>query len=146
MRNRATAMLGSWLILLEELPLQDLRALVGVDRDELRAVGEVPEDRVRLGERASVVEDERRHAQPGVEVTEDLRAVRAVDDRQLDRLVLEAELREEKPHLVAIARDRRVVEQHVDSVVGHDYAPEMANAQTRRLTDAELVQHARARP
>ena len=27
----------------------------------------------------------------------------------------------------------------VDSVVGRDYAPEMANARTRRLTDAELV-------
>ena len=82
-------------VLLEELPLQDLRALVRVGRDELRAVGEVPEDRVRLGERTSVVEDERRHAQPGVEVTEYLRTIRAVDDRHLDRLELEAELREE---------------------------------------------------
>ena len=94
------------LILLEELPLQDLRALIRVDRDELRPVRDVPEDRVRLGERASVVEDERRQAQRGVEVTEYLRAVRAVDHRQLDRLVLEAEVREKKSHLVAIARDR----------------------------------------
>ncbi len=50
-------------VLLEELPLQHLRALVRVVRDVLRAVGEVPEDRVRLAERAPVVEDERRHAQ-----------------------------------------------------------------------------------
>ncbi len=44
---------------------------------------------------------------------------------------------QEEAHLVAVARDRRVVEaQHVDSVVGRGYAPTMA---VKRLTDEELV-------
>ena len=71
------------LVLLEELPLQHLRALVAISRDVLGAVAEVPEDRVRLGERAAVVEHERRHPPRRVEVAEHLGAVRAVDDAQL---------------------------------------------------------------
>ena len=126
-------------VLLEELPLQHLRALVRVVRDELRPVAEVPEDRVRLGERTAVVEDERRHAEPGVEVAEELLAVRAIHHRHVHGLVPEPEVGEQEPHLVAIAGDRRVVEQHVDSVVGRGYAPRMAKTAAGRLSDEELV-------
>ena len=80
------------------------------------SVAEVPEDRVRLGERSSVVQDESRNAEAGVQLAEELRAVRALDDGDLHRLVLEAELREQEPHLVAVARDCGVVEEHRRSV------------------------------
>ena len=49
-------------VLLEEHPLQHLRALVAVVRDEPRPLAEVPEDRARLGERPAVAEHERRDA------------------------------------------------------------------------------------
>jgi len=42
-------------ILLEELPLKDLRPLVAVGRDVLGAVAEVPEDGVRLAQRTTIV-------------------------------------------------------------------------------------------
>ena len=100
------------LVLLEELPLQHLGALVGVGRGVLRAVAEIPDDRVRLGERAAVVEHERRHAPRRVQVAEHLGAVRAVDDAQLLELERDPEVRREQAHLVAIAGDRGVVEEH----------------------------------
>ena len=62
------------LVLLEELPLEHLCALVAVVGHVLRAVAEVPEDRVRLGDRPAVVEHERRHAQRRVEAAQDLGA------------------------------------------------------------------------
>ena len=46
-------------------------------------------------------------------------------------------MREKESHLVAIARDRGVVEQHVDSVVAAGYAQVVA---VKRLTDEQLVQ------
>ena len=55
------------LVLLEEHPLQHLRPLVAIVGDEARALAEVPEDRARLGERAPVVEHERRHAERRVQ-------------------------------------------------------------------------------
>ena len=103
-------------VLLEELPLQHLGALVGIVREVLRPVPEVPENRVRLAEGAAVVEDERRDAEPGVQLSKELRTVGALDHRDLLRLVLEAEVREEKSNLVTVARDRRVVEKHPRSV------------------------------
>ena len=83
-----------------------MRALIAILGKVLGTVGEVPEDRVRLGQRTPVVEDERRHAEAGVELAEQLLAVRPVHDRDIDRLVLEAEVGEQEPHLVAVARDR----------------------------------------
>ena len=100
------------LVLLEELPLEHLRALVAVVGDVVRAVAEVPEDRVRLRERPAVVEHERRHAPRRVEVAEHLGAVRAVDDAELVELERKPELRREEAHLVAIAGDGGVVEEH----------------------------------
>ena len=66
-------------VLLEEHPLQRLGAVVGVFWHVLRPLAEVPEDCAGLPERAPVVEDDRRHAQSGVEPAEHLFAVRLVD-------------------------------------------------------------------
>ena len=44
--------------------------------------------------------------------TEDLSPRRAIDHTQLLSLVRDPELRQQQPHLVTVARDRRVVEQH----------------------------------
>jgi len=103
---------GLVLVLLEELPLQHLRTLVGVVGDVGRPVAEIPEDRVRLRERPAVVEDERRHPPGGIEIAENLGAIRAIDDAELVQLEREAEVRRKETHLVTVARDRRVVEQH----------------------------------
>ena len=67
------------LVLLEEHPLQRLRTRVAVVGHEAASFTRVPEDRARLGKRAAVVEDERRHAQRRVEPAEDVGSVRAVD-------------------------------------------------------------------
>ena len=99
-------------VLLEEHPLEHLRALVRVVGHVRGPVPEVPEDRVRLPERPPVVEHERRHAKRRVQLTEKLLAVRPIDDVDVLELVLDPELRQKQPHLVAVARDRRVVEEH----------------------------------
>jgi hypothetical protein len=100
------------LVLLEEEPLQHLRALVPVGRHPGRVVAEVPEDRVRLGERPPVVEHDRRYPPCRVELVELVTGRRAVDDLDLACLVGDAEVREQQPDLVAIARDRAVEEDH----------------------------------
>src|SRR3970282_1574563 len=78
----------------------------------LRPLPQVPEDRVRLGEGPAVVEDERGHAESRVETAQQLGSSRTIDHGHVDRLVRHAEMGEEEPHLVAVARDGRVVEQH----------------------------------
>jgi hypothetical protein len=93
-------------VLLEEHPLQHLRPVVRVLGDEARPLCEVPEDRAGLRERATVVQHESRNAEVRVEAPEYLPAVRAIDDVEVPALVLEAEVREEQAHLVAVARDR----------------------------------------
>ncbi len=103
---------GLVVVLLEEHPLQHLSPLVRVVGHEAGALAEVPEDRTGLSQRPPVVEHERRHAQRGIQTAEHIRSVRAVDDVECLRLVLEAEVREQQPHLVAVARDRAVVEEH----------------------------------
>src|SRR4029077_7189200 len=80
-------------------------------------------DRVRLTERAAVVEDECRNAKRRVELAEQLGAVRAVDDRHADVPVLEPQMREQESHLVAVARDRRVVEKHAANASPYDRHP-----------------------
>jgi hypothetical protein len=99
-------------VLLEEHPLQDLRAVVRVRGDETRPLREVPEDRTGLRERAAVVQHERRDAEIRVQAPEHVGAIRAIHDVEVAPLVLEAEVCEEEAHLVAVARDRRVVEKH----------------------------------
>ena len=100
------------LVLLPEHPLEHLRPRVRLGRHEARPLTEVPDDRVRLGQRAAVVEHERRHAARGAQPVELVPRLRSVDGVDEARLVRDAEVREQQPHLVAIARDRAVVEQH----------------------------------
>src|SRR5207248_8674566 len=64
------------------------------------------------GERRAVVEHERRDAQRRVEVAEHVAPVRAIDDVDEAPLVVEAEMREQQPRLVAVAGDGIVVEEH----------------------------------
>jgi hypothetical protein len=103
-------------VLLEEHPLQHLRPLVPILRQVLGALGEVDEDRVRLGQRPAVVEHERRHAKRRIEATEKLRAPRPVGDVDRLALVRETKMREEQAHLEAVARDGTVVQQHDPSL------------------------------
>ena len=63
-------------------------------------------------QRPAVVEHERRHPPGGVEVAEHLGAIRAVDDAQLVELEREPEVGGEEAHLVAVAGDGGVVEEH----------------------------------
>ncbi len=114
------------LILLEELPLEHLGALVSVVGDEPGAVAEIPENRVRLRERPTVVEHERRHPPRRIEIAEHLGAIRAVDDAELVELEREAEVGCQKAHLVAVAGDRGVVEEH---------RPTLAHGSRRRSQD-----------
>ena len=65
-----------------------------------------------LRERAAVIEDQRGHAQRRVQLAEDIHAVGAVDDAQLTSLVRQAEVGEDQSHLVTVAGDARVIEQH----------------------------------
>jgi hypothetical protein len=109
---------GLVLVLLEEHPLEHLGPLEPVVGNERRALAEVPEDRPRLAERPAVVEDERGDPQGGVQVAEHLLPVRAVDDVHRPPLVRDPEVGQEQPDLVAVARDRAVVEQHAASLVG----------------------------
>ena len=99
-------------VLLEEQPLEHLGALKEVLREVPRAACEVVDDRVRLGDRPTVVKHERRHAQRRIQLGEQLGAIRAVNDAQLVTLVVDSQLRQQQPHLVAVARDLGVVEQH----------------------------------
>jgi len=62
-------------VLLEEHPLQRLSPLIGVGGHVRRALAEVPEDRARLRQRATVVEHEGGDAQRGVQRAEYLRAL-----------------------------------------------------------------------
>src|SRR6266576_4850636 len=102
---------GLEVVLLEEHPLQHLRAFVRICGNEARALAEVPEDRARRAERTSVVEHERRHTQRRVEPAEHLRPVRPVDHVQRTTLVRDPELGKQEPNLVAVARDRAVVQE-----------------------------------
>jgi hypothetical protein len=99
-------------VLLEEHPLQNLRAFVPLLGNELGAFAEVPEDRVRLSERPAVAEDERRNAQCWIEAAEDRGAIGAVDDIHRSAVVRDVEVRKKQPHLVTVARHRAVIEQH----------------------------------
>ena len=99
-------------VLLEEHPLQDLRALVAVLGDAGRAFAEVPEDRSRFGKGPPVVEDERRHPAGRIQLREERTRLGPVDDIDRPAFVGHRELREQQPNLVTVARDRAVVQEH----------------------------------
>ncbi len=88
----------------------DVRALDAIVREERRALGQVEQDRARLGDRGAALRDEERRAAGRVEreVVGGLRV--AGEDVDRDALVREAELREQHPDLEAVGRSREVVE------------------------------------
>jgi D-cysteine desulfhydrase len=103
---------GLVLVLLEEHPLQHLGALEGIVGEVAAAVGEVPEDRVGLGERTTVLEHDRRHGERRAEPVEHRSSIRAIDDRKLPALELDPQQAEDQANLVAVAGGWVVVEQH----------------------------------
>ncbi len=74
-------------VLLEEHPLQRLCAAEPIAGHERRALGEIPEDRVRLGEVRAVVELERRNAAVRVALQKLRRARRAGIDVEVRPVV-----------------------------------------------------------
>jgi len=98
--------------LLVDQPVHDLGKLERVVREERRSLGEVEEDRVRLGQEAAVVGLEDRRG-PG-RVHRRVLVGQRVAGEDVDRhaLVLAPEQREQKPHLEAVAGGVVVVEAH----------------------------------
>src|SRR5947209_11066413 len=96
-------------VLLEEQPLDGLGLLVIVLREHAGPAREEAEDRIRLGERTTVIEDERRHAQGGIELAEYFRTIGAVEHAQLAALERDLQLGEQQADLVTVAGDVVVV-------------------------------------
>src|SRR5687768_2129559 len=90
-------------VLLEEHPLQRLRAAEAIARHEPRALGQIPEDRVRLGQMRAVVELERWYPPIWIALQKLRRARGAGIDVELGPGVAHAELRKQQPDLVAVA-------------------------------------------
>src|SRR5262245_26036370 len=99
-------------VLLEEHPLQHLRAAERCRRHEARILGQVPEDGVRLGQEGAVVELQGRDAAVWVLLQEFRRARLTLVDVDLGPLVLLPELRQQQPDLVAVAGIQVVEEVH----------------------------------
>ena len=99
-------------VLLEEEPLRGARSAELVGGQERRSLGEVEQDRARLGEMLPGLELEHGRPPGGVarQVLRRLRLAREEVDRY--ELELEAELRGEQAHLVAVGRGGEVVELH----------------------------------
>src|SRR5262249_16050376 len=91
-----------------------LRALPRVARNVLRPLAEIPQNRVRLPERATVVEDKRRDSQRRIQATEQLLATRPVDDVDFLPLERRTQVCQQEAHLVAVARNGGVVQLHGD--------------------------------
>ena len=82
-------------VLLEELPLEDLRPLKPILGQVGRPLGEVERDRVGFSERSPVVDHQRRDPERGVECAEQFEAPRAIDHVDLAPLVLDPEMGEQ---------------------------------------------------
>jgi hypothetical protein len=90
-------------VLLEEHPLQNLRAVVRILWNEAGALTEIPEDRARFRERPTVVQHECWNAQRRVQLAQHVSSIRAVDDVHRSPLVRDAEVGEQQANLVAVA-------------------------------------------
>src|SRR5262245_5702413 len=104
-------------VLLEAHPREDLGPREALRRQERRALREIPEDRVRLGQAGAVLELEGRDAAVRVLRQELGGARRALHEVELDPLERDPELAEQQPDLVAVAGLQEIVEpQHQDAV------------------------------
>ncbi len=73
-------------VLLEHQPLEYLGALEPILGDVLGPVSEVPQDRVGLSQRATVIQHQHRHPQRRIEPAKDFGAVGAVEHVDLAQL------------------------------------------------------------
>jgi hypothetical protein len=99
-------------LLLEREPLEHVRAPDAVGGEERRVLGEVPEDRRRLGDRLAGVELQHGRLAQRVERRERVGERLAGEDVDRDPLVLAPEEGEQQAHLVAVAGAGVVVEPH----------------------------------
>ena len=96
-------------VLLEEHPLQGLCAAPAVVRLKLCALAQIPQDRIRLGQEAAVVQLEQGNPAVGVLGQEFGLAGFFRHQRIFLQLQGDAELAGGEPHLVAIARHLHLV-------------------------------------
>src|SRR5262245_8278404 len=99
-------------VLLEEHPLQHLGATHTVARHELSALREIPEDGIRFGQVRAVVELERRDPAVGIALQELGLPGFALVEVEVRPSIRDSELREQQPHLVAVAGIEVVEEMH----------------------------------
>src|SRR5688572_1962254 len=104
-------------VLLEEHPLQHLRAAELRGRHEARTFGQVPHDGVGFEQVGAVVQLEGRDAPVGIALEEFRGACLALVDVDLGPLVLHAELRQQQADLEAVAGIQVVEEVHGRPVV-----------------------------
>jgi hypothetical protein len=90
-------------MLLEEHPLQRFCAIDAIFGCELRASGDVPQDRVRFGKVTVFRDFEQRHLSARVLRKKFRRAAFAVKNIHLDGLVGRVQQRKRKANLVAVA-------------------------------------------
>src|SRR6266568_864931 len=91
-------------VLLEEHPLQRFRAVEAIMRPQPCVAGEMPKDRIRLGDKAAGRHFEERNLTARILREELRRSAFALEDVHLFQSVGHTELGEGKPHLVAVAR------------------------------------------
>lgn len=103
---------GNDLALLVEQPAHHLGPRGPVVRQQLGALGQVGEDRVRLGQRLPVIGFEDGRHTGRIEARELVRERVAAEDVDVHALVVDAELGQQQPHLEAVARGRVVVQAH----------------------------------
>jgi hypothetical protein len=109
-RKRRAGQGRNHLRLLPEEPAQGLGTAGAVGGQEVGAVGEVQQDRVRLGQRVRPVLLEDWCLAQGIEPAELLRERVTGEDVDRDALVLAIELGEQEADLVAVAGGRVVVQ------------------------------------
>jgi hypothetical protein len=86
-------------VLLEEQLLQGLGAFETIRGNVRGTVREIPQDGIRLCQRAAIIEHQGRHTQRRIESSQKLRPSCAVNDIHLHPFVLQAELGEQQSDL-----------------------------------------------
>ncbi len=96
--------IGLMAVLLPEQPGVHLRGGKGVDGNEIAAAGEIPDDRIGLRERTAVVEFDRGHLPPRVELEKLGRAAAALGGVDVDPCGGQRQRAAHPFHLQAVAR------------------------------------------
>src|SRR5262249_6590545 len=90
-------------VLLEEHPLQRFGAVEAISWPQPRVAGEMPENRIRLGNKTTGSHFKERNLAARILREELRRSAFALEDVHLFQSIGHAELGECKPHLVAVA-------------------------------------------